>query len=483
MYEKYITEGLESLKSQSNWRNIMFQEYSIDNGKANGYRKNTSRIAERLSQFQISIISDESEFDALSEEWNKLVLESGASICQSFEWQRTWWKYYGEKSDAHRLHIFILRNQELLVGIAPFFIDEFIFMSKTIYRCLRLIGTKVMQDENGRFMGENNFSEFMDMIIRPGLEHIFYRMLINHITKLRDMDAVIMEEVPDYSKMITELVPTIKESQKKWEVRVNDTSVFTYIKLPDSWELFLKGLSQNARYEVRKYLKRVREGSAKKVFEFRELTKEDDIQTAFEWLVKTHQQRWNKRGRPGLFAERRKYDLFKELNQVFTQKGASVIQTIRIPNEKHYVAVDLLFKFRNTMYGIHRGFDAESPYAKFNPGSILFYKAIKNAIDEDYKQLNLLRGKEHYKLRFVNEIVQNKNINIELNTQAHHSLIKIYQVLQWFLLKKIRVRAEWNILTIFCHQYSLLVGLNRYRSDLSDRVKRRLRVSGSSPFH
>ena len=82
------------------------------------------------------------------------------------------------------------------------------------------------------------------------------------------------------------------------------------IQLADSWENFLKPLSSNARYQIRRYDKRTYH-EKHKVFELKRIKDEDRIVSAFEKLVEQHQARWNDLGLPGAFSEIRMKNFFK----------------------------------------------------------------------------------------------------------------------------------------------------------------------------
>ena len=50
--------------------------------------------------------------------WNELVVLSGGTVYQTFEWQSLWWASYGSRRS---LHIVLFRADDAVVGIAPLF--------------------------------------------------------------------------------------------------------------------------------------------------------------------------------------------------------------------------------------------------------------------------------------------------------------------------------------------------------------------------
>src|SRR2546425_10514754 len=77
-----------------------------------------------LDRAALRVVENAREFDALEGEWNALLEKSAASVFQSFEWQRTWWKHFGERRENARLHIVTVRVDDGLIALAPFYVDH-----------------------------------------------------------------------------------------------------------------------------------------------------------------------------------------------------------------------------------------------------------------------------------------------------------------------------------------------------------------------
>ena len=73
---------------------------------------------------QLNLISCTSAFAALQSEWNALYeVAERSTIFSSWDWMYTWWETF---SDTDRRDLFILSyyDNNLLVGIAPFQIEQ-----------------------------------------------------------------------------------------------------------------------------------------------------------------------------------------------------------------------------------------------------------------------------------------------------------------------------------------------------------------------
>jgi len=441
--------------------------------KINTNRGNIPEANYQTDDIKVRLISDESEFKSLKNKWNSLAATADVHIFQTHEWQYIWWQHFAGESNRQSLHILLFYQRDQLVGIAPFFVDRFRFMGKTLFQCLRLIGSKVMQNPEGRAMGERTYTDYLDLIIRPGSEKDVSLALLEYIKNTAHYDSIIIEEVPESGSLFVHFIPLLLDLKTKWKPVISDSSVCTVSKLPVSWDHFLKSLSRNARYEVRRYLKRASDKSKKKVFDCEKLTDREKIKDAFDWLVTTHQKRWNDRGRPGIFADRRVYKFYKDVTFQLLECGRVRFQAVSLSGEDRYVAVDLMYQFKDTLYGIHRGFDDSTSYAKYGPGHVSLYTIIQNAIDEGFEKLNLLRGKEIYKSRVANKIIQNKNIILHRNSASKNLSVRLYHLLNQMYALKRKFTTEWTIFKMYCLHHRFFPGISKYRKDLLHRAAER----------
>ena len=48
----------------------------------------------RVDKCTVRVIIDSDAFDAIADEWTALEEASDTTIFQTYEWNRTWWKYF-----------------------------------------------------------------------------------------------------------------------------------------------------------------------------------------------------------------------------------------------------------------------------------------------------------------------------------------------------------------------------------------------------
>ena len=75
--------------------------------------------APRSGDLELRVVTSEDELDALAPAWTALHLATGATVFQSWEWQRSWWKHVGRRSGEEALHVVVLAAGGEVVCIAP----------------------------------------------------------------------------------------------------------------------------------------------------------------------------------------------------------------------------------------------------------------------------------------------------------------------------------------------------------------------------
>lgn len=421
---------------------------------------------ETKSNLSVELITNEADFDALAEEWELVVQNSDVHIFQTFEWQQTWWKIFGGGND---LHILLFREEGELVGIMPMFLDYFKVMGSTVYRCLRMIGSRVMQPEGGSFPAELAFSDYLSIIALPEYETEVNKVLKEYLESNTHLyDEIMLEEVPEQSTLLTSLLPRLDSAG--WSNSVEDASVCPLIRLPETWDDFLMDLSSNARYQIRRFVRQVTE---EELFEIHTAGTREEVVESFENLVEFHQTRWHKLGQPGIFMDDRIHRFFREITMRFHEKGWLLMKTVTA--EDQCVAVDLLFKFKGIIYMVQRGFDDTSEYKEESPGSVLLYYVIKEAIEEGFETYDFLRGEESYKLRTATHTPQNKQVRIKGAERKSRFKAKVHNFCLQYSHFKRKLRNERDVVQVYMNSEESVPGMRSYVRDLYKRGIKKLK--------
>jgi CelD/BcsL family acetyltransferase involved in cellulose biosynthesis len=431
-------------------------------------RVDTSSSNKKRNTLSISIISNIHDFQSLQEEWQALAKTADSFIYQTFEWNWIWWKHLGKDK---KLHIIILHEKERLVGIIPLFWDTISFLNQPLYSCLRFIGSNVSQPHGETLMGLQPYSTYLDVIIRPNYQEKVIDKLITYFSQAElPFNEIILDEVPENSCLWKYLLPALRKKQCIYSVE--ESSICPVVELSGTWEEYQQNLSKKNRYRNRKALRQIDEDD-EKGFHISEPKDINEFNKSFDLLVKLHQERWNKRGFPGTFAETQMYNLFKEATKTFYKKGWGQIRMAKpVKSPENVIAMDLLFDYQDRIYLVHRAMDFSSPFCKGGPGNVLLSFTIKKTVDDGGKGVfDLLRGAQPYKLRLANATTTNHCITIR--NPLKHSEASVKLAHQYTTISK-RAKVEWAQFNLFMQGKTQQKGLRGYLKFLSERIEAKI---------
>lgn len=420
-------------------------------------------------QAKIKIITNIDDFDSLEQEWKELAWKSDTLIFQTFEWNRIWWNHFGADKI---LHIVAVYSGNKLIGIAPLFEDDVTFLGRKVYCCLRFLGSYVSQPKGEPLIGGIPYSDYLDYIIHPGYDKLFYKQILQHFKGvISDFDEILLDEVSEESTIHNTMIPLLISSNNGLSYKVDQASSSPVIQLDPTWKEYLKSMNAKDRYNARRYYNRSRRGK-KKVFNIEKLKHADELPGMQSDFIRLHQQQWNNRGFAGTFSEQRMRDFFIEISKSFYERDwIEFNMAVPAEGDKKYVAVDVIITYKNRIYLLHRGMGEEPLYRKKGPGNVLLYARLNEAINDGVHVFDMLRGSEEFKLKMATKINQNKKVIVCSDSPTRK--------LQTGLVNKTmtmihHVRTEKSHIKHHFNEKPLFKGLTEYIQFLQRRIKHKL---------
>jgi CelD/BcsL family acetyltransferase involved in cellulose biosynthesis len=418
-----------------------------------------------------TVISSKEEFDNLESQWNQLSEQTDSHVFQTFDWNRTWWKYFG---DFGKLQIFVLYDGDNVVGIAPLFLDTYPLFGIPSFTCLRMIGSSVEKTKDGPLMGTNAYSDYLQFIILDTYAASFYEHLMVFIKNETHFNALILEEIPERSSTLEILEQDFSSIGFKVDIK-NTSKTARILPGENGWEGYLKNLSANERKNVRKSLRKT-ENNGENVFRVVVLDDNIDFEYYLAQFAELHQDQWNREGLPGTFSQNSMKNFFLETCGKLLNKESIRIYAL-LPAEasgiENSVAMAIVIIYNNQMYLQHGAMDVSSPLIQIGPGKILNTTIIKEAIQSNYT-FDFLRGDEVYKQRLANNINQNFTIEISSGSVQHLVFRRFVNATQY--LKK-RYANELTRKEIVTKNHSLIAGWYRYALFLFARMANKLHLA------
>ena len=415
---------------------------------------------------EIKIITHTDELEALEQDWNGLARESDTHIFQTYEWNRIWWQHFGANK---KLHIVAVYTENKLAGIAPLFEDDVHLFGRKVYSCLRFLGSYVSQPEGEPLIGNISYSDYLDCIIQPGYEQLFYRYILQHFEELKsEYDEIILDEVSEESVMSSIMIPLIEGSNFELSYKIEPASSSPVIQLDSTWKAYLNSLNVKDRYNARRYFKRSKKGNAK-AFKIEKIKHPGELPGVLTDLIQMHQQQWNSRGFAGTFSEKRMCDFLMEISKSFYEHGW-IEFNMAIPAEAgaKYVAIDAFLTYKNRVYLMHRGMDEDSLYRKQGPGNVLLFARLNEAIHDGVKVFDMLRGSEEFKIRMATKINQNKKIIVYTGNKAERLLPALVNKYMWSI-RQARIE-KIQVMQVFKGK-SFFKAITEYTQFLHRRIK------------
>jgi CelD/BcsL family acetyltransferase involved in cellulose biosynthesis len=330
---------------------------------------------ESSAPLSFDLVEGEAAFDNLEHEWNELVDKSDCTVYQTFEWQRTWWKYFGS---GKRLHILVLRRGARLAGVAPMFIEDIRAFGVRIVTALKMIGCEE--------------SDYLDVISSPDNRTEVLRTLARYISspdgkwdffEIRDISErfATMELLPGY---------LAGEGLRVYTYKGN---VCPQVDLPPTWQEFLGHIGGNLRYQLKKKTDRLNKSFPVET----EVVQSGDeaVEAAVREFAVIHGNRWESLGYMNAFKDPHFLAFHVEVSQNFARRGWLRMFFLKVDGVR--VAVNFDFNFHGRIYFYHGNAHASSEIMKYSPGFLLRCSAIEQGISEGMVIYDMLRGNETYK--------------------------------------------------------------------------------------
>lgn len=324
---------------------------------------------------QVSVVSNEKDFDKLEEAWDELVRDSDCTIFQTYEWQRTWWKYF---NDNRELHCVLFKDNSRLVAIAPMFVDSIRIFGLYTVKVLKFI------------TGED--SDYIDLVIADGYRERVIRAFVDYLySSSAAWDVFEMREVSERFPTL-KLLPLYLE-RRGFKVFMYRGNVCPQVALPRTWEEFLTHLGGNLRYQLKKKMERLTHRFPIEV----EITTNDErsVENALREFADIHGRRWESLGYKNAFKNDRFFRFHVDASQQFAKRGWLRIFFLKVDGQR--VAVNFDFNFRRRIYFYHGNAHGPDEIMKFSPGFLLRCAAIREGITEGMNVYDMLRGNESYK--------------------------------------------------------------------------------------
>jgi CelD/BcsL family acetyltransferase involved in cellulose biosynthesis len=326
------------------------------------------------------LIGTPEAFDALEQEWDDLLQRSEATVFQSFEWQRTWWRHFGERRRMARLHLVTVRGGGALLAVAPLWIEG--------TRLLGLVPTRRL-----RWIGCGD-SDYLDLLVARGRENECAARIAATLTGgARPFAVAVLEDASERSRT----APLLEDALRRlgWSVSREAAETCPATALGRSWEETIAGFRINHRREIRRRLRNIERGHR---VALEVVTRPEAVDPAIREFMEMHQDRWERDGYWGAFSDPGVVAFHRDVAARLCARGWLFLAFLRVDDLRR--AGNYGFSFRDAVATFQGAVRHDPELTPLSPGRVLHAKSMQWAIARGLARYDFMRGAEPYKYDF-----------------------------------------------------------------------------------
>ncbi len=324
---------------------------------------------------QREIVTTIETWEAIKPRWKQLLQRiPNHNIFMTWEWQYYWWRHYAHRFQEAALRIATYYEENQLVAILPYFVYSESLgpfrLRKAVY-----LGSQIES------------SDYLDVIVAPNYRKLF----------LQRLEAELRSLFPEVD--LIELNNCLSESifyqafaqHKNGDVFTETYRVCPYVQLPDSFDAYLKQLSSNFRYNIRRRVKKL---TQKEGVRFQLWDQLENTDAVVAELFQLHSRRAQQKGLRTKFQPSVRLAFHQDVVRTLVPQGYIKLFHLISP-QNQVIASMYCFDYDNTLAYFQAGFDPE--WSNFSPGLVMLAKTIEYAIEKGYQIFDFMRGGESYK--------------------------------------------------------------------------------------
>jgi CelD/BcsL family acetyltransferase involved in cellulose biosynthesis len=326
-----------------------------------------SRFSVLVDHLTIDVVASMEQFEGLRDEWKVLFNScNNLSVWQSFTWNYVWWKHYGK---GMQLSIFTVRENNSLVGIAPFMLKS-------------RLGIQEIEPIGGEH--HYNFALTMDSHRDDVVAAI--------ALKLSECFPKGLVHIPYFSAgtiSIDIFMATL--NTKGWKEARWTRSISHYVSEGNGFSNYMAHKSKKSRYNLKRERSRLDETGLVNLIH---ICQDDLTENSMERIAQLQKQSWlARRGQESLSSA-----FYKEVIPALAQKDKAEIFLYEQNSED--IAYILNLYSGNICYCFFIGFSETK--AHLSPGKMLMMDNLQKVLDRGITVYDFLYGEGEYKRFWAN---------------------------------------------------------------------------------
>ncbi len=311
---------------------------------------------------KLDAIDNPAALENLRDEWSALVDRAPAALpFQRPQWLLPWWRAFG----SGHLHALTFREGKRLAGLLVFFIHE-------------------CQGRRQVTIAGNGITDYLGLVAEARCAPDCARSVFDYLRDIRSE-----WDVCDWQDLRADS-PLVIAAPRFFNPMIEPCVPCTSASLPSEFGIYEASLPHGLHRTIRRSFKRLeQEGTA----EFQTLCSDRGGATMRE-LFRLHETRWApKGGTASTLDSPVTREFLLDASQSFAKINKLRLYTMHFGGE--LISVICSFFDRGSTWGYVTGMDPA--FSRFSPGTLALYYAMRQAIGENSRSWEFLRGEEEYK--------------------------------------------------------------------------------------
>lgn len=336
------------------------------------------------------LVKVQGELFAIAKDWQELV-ESSANPqpMNSPAWLLLWLRHYGAGAD---LAVGLLYDGDRLVGIAPLCLRNYVYKLGLVFRRLQFMGL----DANER---DGVFSEYMGFTARKGYERAVARDFVDRILAgaFGTWHELVLGAI-DADNRTMPLAIAAFGARGMHDEQIGAMQGY-HIRLPRTWDDYLKSLSSTRRYRIKNSIAKFEEWAGSEAWTLNHAHTEDELKIGYETLISLHSERWRLEGGEGAFSSPRFTAFHWDYLTAQFASGGAQLTWLKVGDRP----VAAIYTIRNgkKVLAYQYGRITDTP-TRVRVGIVINALMIKSAIERGDEEYDFLGGESRYKVDLSN---------------------------------------------------------------------------------
>ena len=337
------------------------------------------------------LVTEQSELFSIVSAWKELIQSStNPQPMNDPTWLLLWWRHYGARVD---LAVGLLYEGDTLVGLAPMCLRNYVYRFSLVFRRLQFMGL----DANER---DGVFSEYMGFVARAGYEATVAREFVDLMAERRfgAWHELVLGAIDADSQVM--VLAQAHLAERGLSCKPTRSMTGYYIKLPSTWDGYLRSLSSSRRYRIRNSISNFVEWAGDKGWALHHATSPQSFKYGYETLIALHQARWGSDGGSGVFSSPRFAAFHSDYIAAQAQSQNVDLAWLTVGNEP--IAAVYMIRNGKKVLAYQYGRVMNTP-TKVRVGITINALVIKEAIERGDEEFDFLGGESRYKVDFATD--------------------------------------------------------------------------------